>query len=292
MGTAKRRVRLGTVEKTLLWTVYMRVLDFRNTPPLVGDVWAVDVLDHLEFDRRILWGVGGDRNLVLLRARRIDAWARRWISAHPGGTVLHLACGPDSRALRLGSPPEGRWFDLDLPNVAALRRDLLPEPAGYRLLSASVTDAAWLDEIPSDAPVLVIAEGLVEYLSPTRTRLLLDRLVGHFPHGGEIVFDSVPGWVGATARAYGVPMFGMEDPRTPERWNPHLRLVRAHPLLADHADVPEWGYRTLYRALNACEATRAAMRLNHYRFEGSAGSAPDPADRSVRRGAARRASRR
>ena len=266
MGGQARGVRLGTVEKTLLWTVYIKVLDFRNDPPLLGDVWAVDVFDHLEFDRRILWGVGGDRNLVLLRARRIDDRARRWIAENPGGTVLHLACGLDARALRLGAPAGGRWFDLDLPNVVELRQGLLPEPEGYRLLSGSVTEPDWSARIPSDAPVLVIAEGLIEYLSPDRTRRLLDRLDVHYPLGGEIIFDTVPGWVSVAARAHGVPMFGMNDPRTPERWNPGLRLVREYPLVAEYADVPEWGYRTMYRAFNAWRPTRASMRVSHYRF--------------------------
>lgn len=266
MSGEARGVRLGTVEKTLLWTVYIKVLDFRNDPPLLGDAWAVDTLDRLKFDRRVLRGVGGDRNLVLLRARRIDDWARRWIAENPAGTVLHLACGLDSRALRLGRPREGRWFDLDLPNVVELRQGLLPEPEGYRLLAGSVTEPDWLGEVPSDAPVLIIAEGLIEYLSPDRTRLLLDRLVERFPQGGEIVFDTVPGWVSVAARAHGVPMFGMDDPRTPERWNPKLRLVQERPLMAEYADVPEWGYRTMYRAFNTWEPTRSSMRVSRYRF--------------------------
>ena len=57
MATQVGEVQLGEVEETLLWTVYCKVLDFRNTPPVLGDVWAVDVFDRLEFDRRVLRGV-------------------------------------------------------------------------------------------------------------------------------------------------------------------------------------------------------------------------------------------
>jgi O-methyltransferase len=266
MPTRVGNVQLGEVEKTLLWTVYMKVLDFRDPPPVLGDVWAVDVFDRLDFDHRELWGVSRNRYLVLLRARRIDAWARRWIDRNPGGTVLHLACGLDSRALRLGLPRDGRWFDLDLPNVVELRRGLLPEPEGYQLLSGSVTEPSWLAGVPAQAPVMVIAEGLVEYLSPNQTRRLLDRLVDHFPHGGELVFDTVRPWVGAMSRPFGGQMYGTADPQAPARWNPRLSLVEDFPLMSGHGDVPVWPYRGLYRLLSGWEPTRSAMRVSRYGF--------------------------
>lgn len=258
--------QLGKVETTLLWTVYMKVLDFRNSPPVLGDVWAVDVFDRLDFDHRVLWGVSGDRYLVLLRARRIDAWARRWIARNPGGTVLHLACGLDSRALRLGLPRGGRWFDLDLPDVVELRRGLLPEPDGYRLLSGSVTEPSWLDQVPTETPVMIIAEGLVEYLSQEQPRLLVERLVGRFPRGGELVFDTVRPWVSTMGRPFGRQMHGMADPRTPERWSPRLRLVEDFPLMSGYEDVPERPYRSLYRLLSGWEPARSVMRVSRYEF--------------------------
>ncbi|GAB3701244.1 class I SAM-dependent methyltransferase [Nocardiopsis oceani] len=266
MATKVGRVQLDEVEETLLWTVYSKVLDFRNAHPVLGDIWAVDVFDRLDFDQRALRGATDNRYMVLLRARCIDTWARRWIAENPEGTVLHLACGLDARALRLGLPRGGRWFDLDLPSVVELRRGLLPEPEGYRLLSGSVTDPDWLDQVPADAPVLVIAEGLVEYLPTEQTRLLLDRLVDHFSRGGELVFDTVRPWVGRMARMVGRQMHGMADPRSPEHWNPRLALAEDFPLMSGHEEVPERFYRASYQLMNGWEPTRSAMRVSRFRF--------------------------
>ncbi len=54
-----------------------------------------------------------------------------------------------------------RWFDVDLPQVIALRRQLHSESETYRLVGSSVTDPGWLNEFPTDGPVLIVAEGLL-----------------------------------------------------------------------------------------------------------------------------------
>ena len=77
-------------------------------------------------------------------------------------TVLHLGCGLDSRVFRIDPPATVRWYDVDLPDVIDLRRRLYPERHDYELIATSVTDLRWLDGIPADRPVLVVAEGLVQ----------------------------------------------------------------------------------------------------------------------------------
>ncbi len=79
-------------------------------------------------------------------------------------TVLPLGCGLDTLVYRINPGPRVRRFDMDLPDVIALRQQLYPEREGYRRIGAAVTDLTWLDGIPGDTPVLVIAEGLVMYL--------------------------------------------------------------------------------------------------------------------------------
>jgi O-methyltransferase involved in polyketide biosynthesis len=128
----------------------------------------------------------------LLRARRLDNWAREFLARHPDASVLHLGCGLDSRAFRLDVPERVRWCDLDFPDVIELRRRLYPERAGYRLLASSATDPGWLDEIPVDRPSLTIAEGVLPYLTEVEVRQLLVRLTDRLP-SGELIFDGVAG---------------------------------------------------------------------------------------------------
>ena len=59
--------------------------------PIVGDTWAAEVLDRITADNRkglltAKLGASG-RFPPLLRARRLDDWAREFLAHHPRGAV-------------------------------------------------------------------------------------------------------------------------------------------------------------------------------------------------------------
>ena len=58
------------------------------------------------------------------------------------------------------------------------------------MIGSSVTDEVWLHEIPTDRPMLMVAEGLVMYLTEPEVRTLLQSLTDRFG-SGELVFDTV-----------------------------------------------------------------------------------------------------
>lgn len=113
---------------------------------------------------------------------------------HTAPTTFSCACaGPG------GAPRGVRWFDVDLPEVVELRRELYAESDRYRMIAASVTAQEWLDEIPADRPVLIIAEGLLMYLREREVAQLLRRLTGRFS-SGELVFDGIAPWGAGTTQ--------------------------------------------------------------------------------------------
>ena len=57
------------------------------------------------------------------------------------------------------------------------------------MLAASVTDPAWLADIPADRPTLFLGEGLTMYLTKDDGLALLRRVVDRFP-SGELQFDA------------------------------------------------------------------------------------------------------
>ncbi|KAI1336184.1 S-adenosyl-L-methionine-dependent methyltransferase [Xylariaceae sp. FL0016] len=208
------------------------------------------------------------------RARYLDDWTSAFLSAHAheAVTVLHLACGLDSRCLRLqsqwatsasssSSPPpspprEGgdvRWIDVDLPDVVALRRRLLPNPKGdYRLVAADVTDEKWLSEVPADRPTVVIFEGLSMYLSEEVGKDLIRRIVEYFPTG-ELLFDTI-GSVVVYLQKFESPImatgatfiWGVDNPKDLEALAPQLRLCDClRPTERMGFDMYPSGFRTL-----------------------------------------------
>ncbi|MFI6594768.1 class I SAM-dependent methyltransferase [Nonomuraea sp. NPDC050536] len=253
----------GGITWTLLGTLYLRAWESRNPRSILGDHYAAEAVDRLEYDfdalkRRVR--PESNQYLVALRAKRLDSWSADFLSRHPDATVLQLGCGLDSRMLRLDPPPGVTWYDLDIPAVIDLRRRLYPERPGYHLIAASVTDPDWLAEIPAGRPVLIIAEGLLPYLVPTEVHRLLQRLTDHFA-AGELIFDAGAPWF---IRLMPVFHWGLGDGRDLERWNARLHRAEQHSFGAQWQLIPSGFYRGLYRWMDRLPGLRSIFQ--YYRF--------------------------
>src|SRR5262249_28955342 len=119
----------------------------------------------------------------------------------------------------------------DFPDVIALREQLYPERDGYRRIGASVTELAWLDAIPNDTPVLVVAEGLMMYVHEKDGTALFRRITEQFP-SGQIAFDgysrAMVRLVARLATVRGAKcelLWGIDDPHDLEKQVPKLHLV-------------------------------------------------------------------
>lgn len=252
------KVDFNGVQSTMLITLFLRALDCKEKEPILGDRFAADAVDRIDYDWTTVDKPNITRNRfgVALRAKQFDAWVADFLRGNPGATVLQLACGLDSRAFRLDLPAEVRWFDVDLPDVMDLRRKLYDEADGYRMIAASVTDDAWLAQIPADTPVLIVAEGLLMYLHETEVRHLLQRLTSHF-RTGELIFDGVTPWVAKTtqllkkylSRWYHYPAYWTptRDSSDIQRWNPRLHYLDHVAVMTQYQQIPDPNLRRLYR---------------------------------------------
>ncbi|KAI0178906.1 putative polyketide synthase protein [Hypoxylon sp. FL1284] len=189
---AKVKITLTGTPETTLVPLIAKSLDAKHSQPLLHDVWAKSVLEKLDHDTSKYLIGDQERVTYSQRARYFDKWTSEFLDEHPRATVLHLACGLDSRCLRLDWASTGvRWIDVDLPNVVALRHKVLPNPKGnYTLIGADVTEDKWLEQIPADRPTVVIFEGLSMYLEEAVMHQLIQRLVGHFKTG-QLLFDAI-----------------------------------------------------------------------------------------------------
>ncbi|KAI0440828.1 S-adenosyl-L-methionine-dependent methyltransferase [Xylaria telfairii] len=190
--TAERiNITLTGVAETLMIPLLGRAVDATTQSPVLADPYAKGVMEKLDYDFAKLPMPPTHAAAVALRTRFYDRWTAAFLATHPRATVLHLACGLDSRNQRVEWGPDVRWIDVDLPEVVALRRQVLPaslDGRDYRLLSADITEDAWLERIPADRPVVVVMEGLLSYLQPKHATGLLKRLVEKLKEG-ELHFD-------------------------------------------------------------------------------------------------------
>ena len=270
------KIRLTKEKETYLATLYGKALDAAMEHPILGDQLAADAVARIDYDFTQLKLPQGAEITLPLRAWHFDQWTRAFLAAHPSSTVLHLGCGLDTRVYRIDPGAKVRWFDVDFPDVIVLRKQLYPERNGYRMISSSVTDLAWLNEIPGDTPVFVVAEGLVMYLREHDGTALFRRITEQFP-SGQIVFDGYSrAMVRLVSRLTTVRgakiklVWGVGDPHDLEKQVPRLHLVESVSFLT----MPELASRgiksgsswAMYRILSRLPFYRNLVRHLRYTF--------------------------
>ena len=186
--TSKVSVDLSGAAQTMLTTLYLKALDADFPRPVLGDRFAKAAIDRIDYDWADLGITQRWAPLITVRTAQYDIWAAQFLAMHPNSTVIHLGCGLDARVFRLDPGPDVSWFDVDFPEVIALREQIYPTREGYRLVASSATDPTWLDQIPADRPVLLLAEGISMYLTEHDGVALLQRIVDRFP-SGELQID-------------------------------------------------------------------------------------------------------
>ncbi|KUI18896.1 methyltransferase [Mycobacterium sp. GA-1285] len=262
-------VRWGSVEWTLLCMLYLRACESRSPTTILGDRFAARDVARIEYDwPRVHRAVRPAINQfgVALRGAQFDTRITDYLTRRPDTTVLHVGCGLNSRAMRLTVPASGRWFDVDFPQVIALRRKLYGESDTYRMIGSSITEHGWIDELPSGGSVLIVAEGVLMYLAPDEVRDLLHRLLDRF-QTGVLLADLLSPWGPRISRLRsGIIKWGTRDGGEPTRWDPRLRLIDESSVIAGFEKIPLRRPRALYRMQNAIATTRNYDRIFRYAF--------------------------
>ena len=111
------------VSETLIIPLYFRAKESVRPDALLVDNAALELVNRIDFDySRIRLGAH-DQVLIIMRVREFDRMARKFLEEHPGAVVVHIGCGLDTRYKRL-EDMQVEWYDLDLPEVIALRRQV------------------------------------------------------------------------------------------------------------------------------------------------------------------------
>jgi methyltransferase (TIGR00027 family) len=242
---------LSGAAETLLMILAIRAFESQRPDALVKDERAEALVSQMDQDflRKKLAKVEDYSQVaMILRSRDFDIHTQDFLARHPDAVVVHIGCGLDTRFDRTCSEQadtcQVEWYDLDLPEVIALRRKLIGgEGERYHLLACSVLDNVWVDvvSVHRQRPFLFLAEGVFMYLTKTQVKSLVLTMKEHFP-GAELVFDAFSPFL---------------------RWANNLRVTltqvgaRSHWALKDGRELEKW---------SAASIPGAAIRLLDERF--------------------------
>lgn len=242
---------LGCVEQTLLIPLAARALARRLFPdrgfadPAAEAIAARLAYDLTPFeaDREMLRGLV-ERSVVL------DQLLRDFLNHHPEAQVLSLGSGLSTQFERLDN---GRlhWMDVDLPEVADLRRTIFPPHPRRRLVSASVTEVGWTSALGDQrGPTFVVAEGLLMYLERAQV-VQLARDLAEMQRGGpaEFAYDYYcaqmvgQAWLNVSLRRLGAEFkWGLACPEELSLGEPRWGVIDTHPVM----ERLGWPYDSLW----------------------------------------------
>ena len=269
--SAADKITLTEEKETLLVTLYGKAVESRRPHPILPDPKAEEIVSRINYDFSRLRVPLQSRLTVAMRAKRFDEYVRAFLARHQPGLVLNLGCGLDSRVVRVGA--SAPWYDLDYPDVIALRRQFYPVVPPYHLLGSSVTDLGWIDQVAEPGPAIILAEGLLMYIPLEQVRALVLRLRERFP-GSELAFDVFSAYAASRLSRHpsirktgAVIHWGLDDPRALEAWAPGLRLLEEWPFTAspDRPKLPFYP-RLMFAVMGALPAAQKAHRVLHYQL--------------------------
>lgn len=239
MDGSRAKAELTGVPETALWNLYHRAHAARAGR--LDDPRAIEVLERLDypFGRFDSPYRGLAARLHAARVRTIDAALRRLLAGAPEATVVALGEGFETQFWRVDNG-RLRWLGVDLPEMAAVRREVLPDGPRNRTLADSATGAGWIAQVDRERPVIITAQGLLMYFERDEVHRLLADWARRLP-GAWLVFDAVTAAADAARRRSAA-----SAAYRPPEWSwtvnaDELRRLRALPGLTDLREVPRAG---------------------------------------------------
>jgi len=241
-------ILVNDISETAFLTLQCHALDAKSPRPFLNDQGAIRTMEILKagfassekrlhrklFENKIKSSLVTH---IALRAKRYDQYIRTFLARYPEAAVVNIGCGLDQRFERVDNG-KIRFFDLDLPDIINIKKQIFPEKERYTQISGSVFDLGWISQIPGDH-VILVAEGVFMYFREEDVKMLFANLQEQLTDP-EIVFEVfssrwLRGWrkrimefklkkelklgKGTTFQ------FGIPDSDAIETWDPGMQLI-------------------------------------------------------------------
>ena len=247
------KITLTGVPETMLQTVYARARESAGRGA-IRDETAEQIIGSLDYDFSLAEKDTAMRSGVIARTIVLDRLVGAWLGRHPGTVVVNLACGLDTRCYRMKGYQH--WYNLDLPETITVRQQLLPESGAISQLAMSAMDDWGAAIRETDAPALVIIEGLTMYLSEADVRRIFEVIAARLPKA-EVFVETMNPAVAKRFKERSIEgshakfTWGVKHGRTLAALLPGFRFVEEHSLTEGMAV-----FAPVYKLLDKLPAVR------------------------------------
>ena len=159
------KIEKNTVQETLIIPLYARKMCSELYPNLYRDEAARRLVNAVDYDFSAL--EKKSRNLmqrfgfleVAMRQNDLAYEVRDYLKTHPTAAVVNLGCGLDCTG-RACDNGHCKIYNLDFPDVIAVRNQLLPAGERETNISCDLNDTVWFEKIDAwDSSLRVSSRG-------------------------------------------------------------------------------------------------------------------------------------
>ena len=200
MNNPDIKIDLGQVQETLMLPLWARAQEAEKDNPVICDTYAKHIIQRIDYDFSQIEKshMADNQGVWAIRAYNFDNIVKAFLSNNTSAVVVNLGAGLETTFQRVD---EGAvlWINIDLPDVVALRRKLIPDSERETTIAKSILDFTWTDDISRLAngrSIMFMAAGVLCYFEPRENEILFRKLAETYP-ASHVIFDSMswlPAW--------------------------------------------------------------------------------------------------
>lgn len=203
-----------------------------------------------------------------IRSAVFDEWTKHRLSENRDAVVVHIGCGMDSRAVRIGA--QNKWYDVDFAEVIDERKKYYFETDSYKMIGADVRSRNWLLQISETECAVVVMEGVSMYLTAEQLKAVTSNLCSHFKKV-YLLMDSYT-VMAAKMSKYKKPVndvgvtavYGINDPKTVQSGD--FVFVKEHEMTPQrYIDRLKGAEKAVFAKLYAGGFSKKLYRLFEYK---------------------------
>ena len=249
-------IEKNSVQETLVIPLYGRKVCSEHFPHLFKDEEAERLCSMLDYDfaekgkkMETMAGLFGALE-VAQRQYDIGCEVKDYLKDHPRAAVVNLGCGLDD-TFRKCDNGLCRGYNIDMPDVIAVRDEILPAGEREINLGCDLNDDGWMDRIDGAEGAVFYATGVFYYFKKEDVRALFQKMAARFP-GAVLAFDAcnrrgakmmTKTWLKEAGIADVNAYFSLEDVSELKRWSADFASVTSRSYMR--------GYRDIYKDVGA-----------------------------------------
>ncbi|WP_071058347.1 class I SAM-dependent methyltransferase [Pelistega sp. MC2] len=190
------QLSLNAVGETALITLYIKAKDYTSPyHSVLNDKLSWEILNKIDYNFDKFNHAWSSYYGVLARALVFDAQIKKFLHRYPDCIVICLGAGLDTEFYRIDNGTID-WYNIDYPETIAARELLFDAHPRVHNIAKSILDPSWPTDIHVDGrKLLLIAEGVLMYLTEQEVKSFLNLLTDSFQEFTALFDLAYTGWV-------------------------------------------------------------------------------------------------